>query len=271
VITVACPACSKKFRVPDVRAGKRTRCPTCRTILTAPQDPEDLAYRLLQEAEEASTIPTPCPGCRRFVPIPVELGGQRTRCPTCNARIHVPLDLPPPPCESKACAPESSLETRTHVLSTPTKEAGTGVRCPRCGHRKAHAPPTAATVLCPDCGWNIRVRPSSSSRRRHLPVPLLVTSGIGAAVIALLVWALFPTERASPPTSTEAPSDAIGGYTGPGGGNEKKPGHDHTKAVQDLVDLVEHVREAKKHQAQSKPPAAGPSRPAPGRTGPFRR
>ena len=61
-IKVACPGCSKRFRVPTEYAGKRVKCPNCETkfaIASIPQESEEYPEQTPPLPDSASPTPQP--------------------------------------------------------------------------------------------------------------------------------------------------------------------------------------------------------------------
>src|SRR5262245_26834918 len=62
-ISFLCPACGKSIKAPDHAAGKRGRCPACKTAATVPmpevQPEEDVGYEVVDEepVAEPSDVP----------------------------------------------------------------------------------------------------------------------------------------------------------------------------------------------------------------------
>src|SRR5205807_859867 len=114
-----CPGCAKAFRVPDERAGLKTNCTRCKTLMTVPQTSEPggadaieaLAGATLSgefksselmpgapstngSAEAKSVggaIAMECPFCFEQVEFPPDKGGKKAPCPQCRRILQVPV------------------------------------------------------------------------------------------------------------------------------------------------------------------------------------
>lgn len=64
-IQVACPGCSKQFRVSGDHAGKRVKCPHCQTVFEIPL-PQSPAATPESASDPAAPMPRPTPAPRRF-------------------------------------------------------------------------------------------------------------------------------------------------------------------------------------------------------------
>ncbi len=109
-IRLKCPnaKCQKVLVVKDELAGKRVRCPACKTSVSvgapvaAPADLEDFAARAFSEdpvapKAAAATAPKPtgtidfnCFYCDAELHLPAEQGGKQVPCPECKRIIKVP-------------------------------------------------------------------------------------------------------------------------------------------------------------------------------------
>lgn len=65
-VTVDCPSCKRKIRVPDTAAGRRGKCPSCGTILDVPTAAQVVVFATLSLDEDdlpyGHTSPVPEPG-----------------------------------------------------------------------------------------------------------------------------------------------------------------------------------------------------------------
>ena len=123
-ISMRCPECGRKLTAPDSAAGKRARCPHCKTVVTLPQvealpetedvlDAEPVQADAVQSPDPIGITPPPlppppAPGSegRKFypppplpmgddiplapeAPSPAEAGPPRRPCPMCGELIPV--------------------------------------------------------------------------------------------------------------------------------------------------------------------------------------
>jgi LSD1 subclass zinc finger protein len=92
-IVFSCSGCAKPLQVPDSAGGKKTRCPACGSIATAPPAPPQF------EVVEEPPPPPPRPVARPVPPVEVEYA-----------------DAPPPPRQRK---PEPEDDARPMALAEP--------------------------------------------------------------------------------------------------------------------------------------------------------
>ena len=60
-ISMRCPQCGKKLNAPDSAAGKRARCPQCKTIVTLPSPGDAPADEVFEAEPVAPPAPAPDP------------------------------------------------------------------------------------------------------------------------------------------------------------------------------------------------------------------
>ncbi|MHC4622376.1 MAG: rhomboid family intramembrane serine protease [Planctomycetota bacterium] len=84
-------ACGKRFKLPAASAGKRGRCPQCKTPVKIPGKSGVQAGTSGREAEKAKeeVLRFACSCGKRFR-VPLELAGRIGRCPRCNGRFKIP-------------------------------------------------------------------------------------------------------------------------------------------------------------------------------------
>lgn len=65
MISFACPTCSKGFRVPDDKAGKRTKCPQCEAAMVVPQADKKWWNEQSQQGQAQTQRPAESPPPKR--------------------------------------------------------------------------------------------------------------------------------------------------------------------------------------------------------------
>lgn len=100
MIRFACPGCSATFSVPDEKAGKHGKCPTCGSEFVIPEadpsappplpgeaEPPPLPDPAPSKAGSAAVEVKPCPGCMgRLTVAPTDVGSE-VECPYCKTQF----------------------------------------------------------------------------------------------------------------------------------------------------------------------------------------
>lgn len=102
-IKLTCPnaKCKRRLWAPAAQAGKKVRCPGCKTVLTVPAvqatEVEALAAAALADrpagpqAPGGKPIQLECPHCDEKVEAPFDMAGKQMPCPACSRILRVPL------------------------------------------------------------------------------------------------------------------------------------------------------------------------------------
>jgi len=85
VITFRCDKCGQRFKVPEIQAGKKGRCPKCKSTLAVPAWPE-------APAQSAGMVHFTCSMCRQEIEEPETSRGKLVECPHCNCYVAVPSE-----------------------------------------------------------------------------------------------------------------------------------------------------------------------------------
>ena len=104
-IRVQCTSCGTRLKAPEKLAGKKTKCPRCKTLLVVP-DPgasiESVAAEFLSSVKDtpsrvSNTVPAPeivdgitfvCPFCHEVYQVAREMEEKRILCRNCPAAVH---------------------------------------------------------------------------------------------------------------------------------------------------------------------------------------
>jgi len=104
-INFHCNNCGRKFRVPQIHAGKKGKCPKCKKIIVVPRQTEQV------HPDKSSSIATfSCSMCEEEIKVPESSRGKLIECPHCGCYVEVPS--------------EESPAEKTTVLVQPKKEEG---------------------------------------------------------------------------------------------------------------------------------------------------
>ena len=85
VIEFRCHKCGQEFKVPEVQAGKKGRCPKCKNVVVVPTRPE-------APAQSAGMVRFTCSMCNQEIEEPETSAGKFVECPHCNCYVAVPSD-----------------------------------------------------------------------------------------------------------------------------------------------------------------------------------
>src|SRR5713226_6761419 len=106
-MSVTCPTCGHKCRVPESALGQRVKCPACSNQFQCGSlSPPSLATTPLpdktpppvQAASQAKTVQVQpdqhihyrCPRCTKSLESPIQMVGQKVNCPDCGQRLQIP-------------------------------------------------------------------------------------------------------------------------------------------------------------------------------------
>ncbi len=181
MLTISCPGCGGRFRVPVAAAGRRGRCARCGAalVIAAPAQPPP-AQR------ETSTAPTDAPQliavechvCQTLMYGRLEHVGKRLKCPDCGG-----LTVVPPPPKPKARRIPKAMEGEQYELwdadhqplPSELKAAQPvyiAVECRECQTLMyATVDQVGRKMKCPDCG-TLHVVPAPPEPKRAKPLVL---------------------------------------------------------------------------------------------------
>jgi DNA-directed RNA polymerase subunit RPC12/RpoP len=84
MIRFACQNCGQRIKAPEEYAGKRVRCPKCKSPVTIPGTAEK------EDSKGQQVIKFHCPICNQKIGAPAEYAGKRVRCSKCKNPLVVP-------------------------------------------------------------------------------------------------------------------------------------------------------------------------------------
>jgi hypothetical protein len=174
-MSVTCPACGEKGRVPESAFGQEVMCPKCGgPVPCGPTDRQPLVRAAspvaAAESGPGESIRYSCPRCKRSLESPVSFAGQKLNCPGCNQRLQIPQPSTPAPppinktvlaTEEQAGAPSPPappaavrpLDTLAVVEEAPAKrESGRPARRENCLECGANLSDRDRVQTCSDCG-----------------------------------------------------------------------------------------------------------------------
>jgi DNA-directed RNA polymerase subunit RPC12/RpoP len=173
-MSVTCPTCGHKCRVPESTLGQRAKCPACAnhfqcgsvsppSLATTPLPDEKpapvqaAAQARAVQAQPDQNIHYRCPRCTRSLESPADMVGQKVNCPDCGQRLRIPRssELPSvatststPLTAEKSGARGASVEVTAVPLPAPPAPARRE-SCLECGKDVTDRP---RIHVCPDCG-----------------------------------------------------------------------------------------------------------------------
>jgi DNA-directed RNA polymerase subunit RPC12/RpoP len=102
MIKFQCSNCNHKLGVEEKYAGKRVRCPKCRTAIRVPEPVEK------KEIREQGVIKFRCPSCNQKIGLKADYAGKRVRCSKCRNPLLVP--------QASAETGRAAIKDETEVL-----------------------------------------------------------------------------------------------------------------------------------------------------------
>jgi len=84
VIKFHCKNCGQKISVPKIHAGKKGKCPKCKSIIVVPG-----------EAERTGRVSFKCSTCDEDIEVPESSRGKLIECPKCGCYVEVPSEKKP--------------------------------------------------------------------------------------------------------------------------------------------------------------------------------
>lgn len=171
-ISVTC-SCGKALNVPDSFAGKKGKCPHCKTVLDIPAQGE--APGAKTETKEVEQVEFRCPKTGKRARLPKALAGASVVCPICG-EVHSIS-------KSERLKDFISFSTVVKEEEEAEEPAAEGVdrACPSCGK-----PIAAVKEMCMYCGARLS---TGSVRARGLLQTEAVMRTSASAVVSVLVAA----------------------------------------------------------------------------------
>lgn len=195
--TLICLRCDRPMLARADWSGREVQCPYCASVLRLPEAPPDgRAVRgLPPNLAPRRLFNFGCPRCDCLLEAHTGMCGHRANCPTCGARMTVPLIKPsgmPLPAELLDGEVHDPTPVHTYAASGLTapkiirRGEQTLIECPRCD---AHSPIEANT--CVQCGapFTIEAAPTIGKQRRDADGARALTFGI---LGVLFFFALAP-------------------------------------------------------------------------------
>ncbi len=108
MIKFTCSNCRQSINVDDRHAGKKGKCPKCKTALVVP--------------ERSTVIEFHCDGCGRKIKVPDRYAGKKGKCPKCQKPVVVPAPQEAPAEESEAASGRIVSEPEIPVPSETDEE-----------------------------------------------------------------------------------------------------------------------------------------------------
>lgn len=161
LMTVKCPACGEKSRMPESAFGQQVKCPACSALFQCGPGPSPV--QATPQVRAADPQPQPgirysCPRCGKPLESPAHAAGQKVNCPDCGQRLQIPQPPASPasvPVRVVAPAPPPAPpreELIPTVVAVPPPAPPAPVRqehCLECGRDITDRP---RVQTCPDCG-----------------------------------------------------------------------------------------------------------------------
>ncbi len=178
LMTITCPLCGHRCRVPESSIGQRVQCPACsRLFQCGSVSPPSLEARPIPDEKPGTVEATPqvraaqaqaepsirysCPRCKKGLESPARMANEKVNCPDCGQRLQipqpprapasVPVQVVPssPPPVPPAPVPEELLPTVLAVPEAPPPPPPRREHCLECGRDVTDRP---RVQTCPDCG-----------------------------------------------------------------------------------------------------------------------
>ena len=110
MIKIKCNNCNHQIGAPEKYAGKRVRCPKCKTPIRVPESVGKAP------AQKPETIKFRCPSCNQKIGIAPDYAGKSVRCTKCKNPLTVPQtssQSSPPAAEDKTAVLRAGQEQHT--------------------------------------------------------------------------------------------------------------------------------------------------------------
>lgn len=164
MVSVTCPKCKARYKIPDSVVGKKVKCPNFAVTFPAGARPMPHPPRKPQASADTARPPSirvTCKHCGARIKLPARAAGRRVKCPKCACvlRIAGPPAAPPPPATTAAGSDSDLLSELEFAEQTaqavapaprtaPPRQPQTGgPTCPSC---QQSLPPDAK--ICVQCG-----------------------------------------------------------------------------------------------------------------------
>lgn len=106
MISFCCKECGQKIKVSDKHAGKKGKCPKCRSVVLVPhQEDADVLKLSIKKPSSESLVNFRCVMCDDAVSAPESKRGEVIECPNCGSFAEVPVK------EKVQVEPKVSYET----------------------------------------------------------------------------------------------------------------------------------------------------------------
>jgi hypothetical protein len=185
MLTLTCPGCAGRFRVPVSLSGRRGRCARCGAVLIVAAPAEGGSQHQAAETPAAADVPryisVECHVCQTVMYGTPDQVGKRFKCPDCGA-----LTVVPPPPKPKVKRPPAALEGEQYEVwgadeqPLPSEILAAqpvyiAVVCRKCQTLMyATEDQVGQTLTCPDCRTPHVVPPPPAPAERK---PLLLDEG----------------------------------------------------------------------------------------------
>ena len=102
MIKLICSNCNHEINAPEKYAGKRVRCPKCKSPVRIPQ----LVGQ--KDTQEPKFIKFNCPTCNQKIGVAADHAGKRVRCAKCKNPLRIP--------QASSQADSSTVKDQTDIL-----------------------------------------------------------------------------------------------------------------------------------------------------------
>lgn len=204
MVSVTCPKCKARYKIPDSVVGKKVKCPNC--AVTFPARPPDAAPpskpQASADAARPPSIRVACKYCGARIRLPARAAGRRVKCPKCARvlRIAGPPAAPPPPATTAAGSDSDLLSELEFAEQTaqavapapraaPTRQPQTGgPTCPSC---QQSLPPDAK--ICVQCGISLETGRSIIITQDEKLDEIYAAAERTIALISWVIWSgIYP-------------------------------------------------------------------------------
>ncbi|RMF86637.1 MAG: hypothetical protein D6741_21645 [Planctomycetota bacterium] len=172
MLSIRCPHCTGRLKVPSEAVGALRRCPLCGKAFTvrppAPR-PQDAGYETVEPGDQPAEkyVGAICPTCNASLYAPVSQAGTEITCEDCGARIRLP-DKATASDRNRTPLPSASTEDEYELADADwyapdrlrkNKQKYVSTTCGRCGTRvTVERSRVGTTVPCPDCDHPVLIR-----------------------------------------------------------------------------------------------------------------